>query len=187
MDSAFPTWLRAPAPRGGIIRHRGQSPRQLAYFSRSIRLRLEAAALASLLVQLDVIPKAPIPDAARRVPNVTRGLALCNAYEAYRVLIPAAQITFEYAALLTVGLAEAEELALAICSRCSVLLVIDPLASRRDQCMYCNPAMSATLGKVFHARTSSAGSPRLPSPAQLALFAEDAEGSRHVESSLLPV
>ncbi|MGH7058353.1 MAG: hypothetical protein ACREFZ_10880, partial [Acetobacteraceae bacterium] len=64
---------------------------------------------------------------------------------AYRVLIPTSQLTFEYAALLTVGLAAAEELQLAICPHCGVLLVIDPLATHRDQCLYCNPSISATL------------------------------------------
>jgi hypothetical protein len=178
-DAVFTPWLMPSHSHASFIRHRGQSPRQLAYFSRSVRMRLEAATLASLLVHFGAFSREPVPDAARRFPTPGRGLALCSAYRAYRTLFPGAQITFEYAALLTVGLAQADELALAVCPQCGVLLVIDPLATKCDQCMYCNPAMSAKLGEVYRARTTSPTGVRPSSPAQLALFADDVleEGS----------
>jgi hypothetical protein len=172
-SAASPTGPTPAADRPRIIRHRGQSPRQLAYFSRSVRTRLDAATLASFLVLFEVIPKDPVPHAARRVPAVLRGLALCAAYEAYRTLIPTAELTFEYAALLTVGLAAAEELTLATCSQCGVLLVIDPLAKHRDQCLDCNPRMGGTLAKIFHSRTRATALTRHPGPGQLPLFVDD--------------
>src|SRR5256884_6806103 len=42
-----------------LPRHRGKSPHQVAYFTRSLRLQQETAVLASVLSLLGVVPTAP--------------------------------------------------------------------------------------------------------------------------------
>src|SRR5215472_1090026 len=61
-----------------LPRHRGKSPHQVAYFTRSLRLQEETAALASVLSLLGVLPPEGTAAAA-----LSRGEALCQAFEAY--------------------------------------------------------------------------------------------------------
>src|SRR5215207_9889648 len=71
---------------GDSKRHRGKSPQQAAFFTRSHQRRYETAVLASLLCLFSVVPLGAAPDLARSVPSVSRGESLCDAYEAYRAL-----------------------------------------------------------------------------------------------------
>ena len=63
-------------------RHRGKSPHQVAYFTRSLRLQEETAVLASVLSLLGAVPTTP--NAAAAAPALARGEQLCQAFEAYR-------------------------------------------------------------------------------------------------------
>src|ERR1700758_3057099 len=47
--------------RRHLPRHRGKSPHQVAYFTRSLRVQEETAVLASLLSLLGVVPAAAAP------------------------------------------------------------------------------------------------------------------------------
>ena len=101
-----------------LPRHRGKSPHQVAYFTRSLRLQEETAVLASVLSLLGVVPAATpgAPAAAAAadaaLPGLTRGELLCQAFEVFRLLLPAAQISFEHAVFLATALARGDQLRL---------------------------------------------------------------------------
>src|SRR6185312_4808598 len=57
--------------RRQLPRHRGKSPHQVAYFTRSLRLQEETALLASVLSLLGALPE------AATAPALTRGELLC--------------------------------------------------------------------------------------------------------------
>jgi hypothetical protein len=134
----------------GVTRHRGKSPRQAAFFTRSLRMRREAAVFASVsslfglispqslgngAVKLDAIR---VPRAAQPAPNVARGALLCEAFEAYRALIGESQISFEHAVYLLAALHAGDELRVVHCRDCNGVLVTDRLALRIPVCTCCS-------------------------------------------------
>jgi hypothetical protein len=120
-----------------VPRHRGKSPHQVAYFTRSLRVQWETAQLASLLSLLGVIPTQPGLEAAASLPNVSRGERLCYAFEMYQTTIPSAQISFEHAVFLAIALARGDQLRLGACRDCGGLLVIERFPVRDRRCLYC--------------------------------------------------
>ncbi|HEV8019258.1 MAG TPA: hypothetical protein VGP32_11960 [Steroidobacteraceae bacterium] len=139
-----------------LPRHRGKSPHQIAYFSRSLRLQEETAVLASVLSLLGVLPAALPPaaagatrvsaagepalataDAAGALPGLTRGELLCQAFEAFRLLLPSAQISFEHAVFLATALARGDQLRLGGCADCGSLMVTERFAPRAARCHHC--------------------------------------------------
>jgi hypothetical protein len=144
-DDRIRNLYRSYLSRGArfVPRHRGKSPRQVAYFTRSLRLQWETAQLASLLSLLAVVPVQPSFAAASSLPTVMRGEKLCYAFETYQTTIPSAQISFEHTVFLAVALARGDELRLGCCRECSGLLVIERLPLRERRCQYCaNPVQS---------------------------------------------
>ena len=124
--------------RRQLPRHRGKSPHQVAYFTRSQQLQLESAALASMLSLLGVIPP-PAPGAAAAVlPGLARGAQLCAAFEAYCAFVPAAQISFEHAVFLATALTRGDQLRLADCASCGSLMVTERFPARSGRCQQCN-------------------------------------------------
>ncbi len=142
--------------RRQLPRHRGKSPHQVAYFTRSLRLQEETALLASMLSLLGVVPvvspaaSAPggcatarsgaegsAAGAAMSLPGVTRGELLCQAFEAFRLLLPAAQISFEHAVFLATALARGDQLRLGDCSDCGSLMVTERFLLRGARCTHC--------------------------------------------------
>jgi hypothetical protein len=121
-----------------LPRHRGKSPHQVAYFTRSLRLQEESAVLASVLSLLGVVPEAPQADGAR--PGLMRGELLCHAFEAYRLYLPAAQISFEHAVFLTNALTRGDQLRLGGCRDCGSLIVTESLPLRERRCCHCSGA-----------------------------------------------
>jgi hypothetical protein len=123
-----------------VPRHRGKSPHQIAYFSRSLRVQWETAQLASLLSLLNVVPARPGFEIAGLLPTVARGEKLCFAFETYRTTIPSAQISFEHAVFLAVSLARGDQLRLSGCRECGGLVVLERFPMRDRRCQYCaNP------------------------------------------------
>jgi hypothetical protein len=120
-----------------LPRHRGKSPHQVAYFTRSPRLQQESAVLASVLSLLGVVPAEP-DGAHPGTPALTRGELLCQAFEAYRLLLPAAQISFEHAVFLASALARGDQLRLAGCCDCGGLLVTERFPARERRCLHCS-------------------------------------------------
>jgi hypothetical protein len=130
-----------------VTRHRGKSPRQAAFFTRSLRMRREAAVFASVsslfgLITpqtITVLPAAVAP-AAESAPTVARGALLCETFEAYTALMGESQISFEHAVFLLGALLAGDELRVAHCRDCSGVLVTDRLALRVPVCNECSSA-----------------------------------------------
>lgn len=128
-----------------VPRHRGKSPHQVAYFTRSFRIQWETAQLASMLSLLAVVPLHPGAEAARALPTVSRGERLCYAFEMYRSTLPAAQISFEHAVFLALALARGDQLRLGGCRDCGGLMVTERFPLRDKRCQYCaSPVPSIT-------------------------------------------
>jgi hypothetical protein len=119
------------------VRHRGPAPRQPAFFLRSAQMRTEAAALAAVCSILGVVPPRTLPNAHRELPNFRRGELLCRAYEMYRSLVGASELTLEHAALLVIAIAQATELRLGRCLHCGSAMVFDALGTSRLVCGHC--------------------------------------------------
>jgi hypothetical protein len=117
-----------------VARHRGKSPRQAAFFTRSLRMRREAAVFASVSSLFGLIT----PQTIAVSPSVARGALLCEAFEAYTALIGESQISFEHAVYLLGALLSGDELRLAHCRDCSGVLVTDRLALRIPVCNECS-------------------------------------------------
>jgi hypothetical protein len=129
-----------------LPRHRGKSPHQVAYFTRSLRLQQETAVLASVLSLLGVVPPLPpLPgaEAAAALPGLTRGELLCQAFEAYRTLVPCAQISFEHAVFLATALSRGDQLRLAGCAGCGSLMVTERFPARERRCHHCSSPLTA--------------------------------------------
>lgn len=126
-----------------LPRHRGKSPHQVGYFTRTQRLQQESAALASVLMLLGVLPA---PAAAAALPGLQRGELLCEAFEAYRTMIPAAQISFEHAVFLTSALWSGELLRLGACVGCGSVMVTERFPARVTRCQQCAHAPRTESG-----------------------------------------
>jgi len=123
--------------RRQLPRHRGKSPHQVAYFTRSQQLQLESAALASMLSLLGVIPPPAPGAAAAAAPGLARGAQLCAAFEAYCAFVPAAQISFEHAVFLVSALTRGDLLRLGGCVGCGCLIVSERFPAREQRCHLC--------------------------------------------------
>jgi hypothetical protein len=147
-----------------VARHRGKSPRQAAFFTRSQRMRRESAVFASVsslfgLITTQTISISPgavsqgavshgnvshasgtastAPRENAAMPTVARGALLCEAFEAYTALIGEPQISFEHAVFLLSALVAGDELRMAHCRDCTGVLVTDRLALRVPVCNEC--------------------------------------------------
>jgi len=124
----------------GVLRHRGKSPRQAAFFFRSPELRFHAANLASLFLLYGLLrATSQGVESSFRVGSLESGALLCGGYEAYRELHPPAAISFEHAWFLLLALGRHEEIALRRCAECSGLRVHDLFARRGSDCQTCAP------------------------------------------------
>jgi hypothetical protein len=115
----------------GVTRHRGKSPRQAAFFTRSLRMRREAAVFASVSSLFGLM--------GQQTPShsVARGALLCEAFETYRALVGDSQISFEHAVYLLAALQAGDELRVAHCRDCGGVLVTDRLVLRTPVCHEC--------------------------------------------------
>jgi hypothetical protein len=121
-----------------VLRHRGKSPRQAAFFFRNPEISFQAAQLASLFVLyglLSVTDRGTEP--CYRIGSLDSGASFCRTYEAYRELHSPAAISFEHASFLLLALARRDELELARCGSCGGVRVKDLLARRRVSCSTC--------------------------------------------------
>ena len=123
---------------GYASRHRGKSPGQACFFIRTPRVQQESAVLASLFCLLGVLPSPDPIDNEPPLPGVARGERLCQAFEAYLMLVPASQISFEHAVLLINELLREEEIRLGDCNQCGGLVVVDGLALKDIRCGRCS-------------------------------------------------
>jgi len=135
-----------------VLRHRGKSPRQPAYFFRNPDINFEAAQLASLLVLHGLlVADSRGLESRYRVGSLESGALFCRVYEAYRELHAPAVISFEHAWFLLLALARRDEIGVVRCAACGGMRLRDLLARQRPSCVTCD------LSGVF--------APRAPSPA----------------------
>lgn len=125
-----------------VVRHRGKSPQQAGFFTRSDAVRQDAAALATLMQIYGALPRQRVFDAARVLPSAPRGELLCSAYESFRHVHPASRISFEHAAFLLITLARGDELRLEPCHRCASPGIVDVLAVRASLCGPCGAELA---------------------------------------------
>ena len=121
----------------GAQRHRGPSPKRLASFLRSPRLKSEASAIGALAYVLSVIPRERIPDARRNLPAIETGERLCHAFELYRRIVPQSHVSLDQVILLVIALADGTDLTVGHCGQCHGALLLDPLSNTRPLCPTC--------------------------------------------------
>jgi hypothetical protein len=122
-----------------ILRHRGKSPRQAAFFFRSPELNFQAAQLASLFVMYGLMRGTQRGLESRyRVGSLESCALLCRAYEAYLDLHAPASISFEHAWFLLLALARHDEVDVARCAVCGGVRVFDRLAKHKFNCGNCD-------------------------------------------------
>lgn len=126
------------APATLVRRHRGKSPRQIAYFLRTPAVQFEATTLASLFCMLGLVP--PAGSGARHSSppmSLEWGEFFCQAYESYLVLHSPPRVSFEHAWFLLLALLRQDELRLHACSACGGLCLVDRFASISSTCARC--------------------------------------------------
>jgi hypothetical protein len=121
-----------------VLRHRGKSPRQAAFFFRSPELRFQATNLASLFLLFGLLRATPQGvESNFRVGSLEAGALVCGGYEAYRELHSPAFVSFEHAWFLLLALGRCDEIALARCAGCGGVRLHDRLAKRASNCLTC--------------------------------------------------
>lgn len=123
--------------RSAMPRHRGKSPHQVAFFTRSLRQQEDTLALATCLWLLGVLGNETGAERAGSLSGLARGTLLCQAFEAYRLARPAGQISFEHAVFLTLALVRGEQLSINWCGSCGGLMVTEPFSLRGARCQHC--------------------------------------------------
>jgi hypothetical protein len=122
-----------------IVRHRGKSPRQAAFFFRNAEVSFEAAQLASLFVVYGLWCGPERAAASLQRPgSLESGLLLCQAYEAYLEYHAPVTISFEHAWFLLSALARRDEIGVARCGGCGGIRLHDVLGRRRSTCANCD-------------------------------------------------
>jgi Flagellar transcriptional activator (FlhC) len=128
-----------------VFRHRGKSPRQVAFFFRSTELNFQAAQLASLFVMYGLVCGTHSGLEPRfRLGSLESGALLCQTFEAYLALHAPASISFEHAWFLLLALARHDEVSISRCGVCGGMRLRDLLAKRRLACGTCGPGVEAT-------------------------------------------
>jgi hypothetical protein len=135
-----------------VARHRGKSPQQSSYFTRTPHMRQETAVLASVCYLLGVMPATQVADVPRNLPGMQRGEALCEAFETYRRLVPTARISFEHAVFLVTALARGDELRATLCADCMGLIVVDSFGAAGRRCLSCEDSRQGRLALDVQAR-----------------------------------
>jgi Flagellar transcriptional activator (FlhC) len=125
-----------------VLRHRGKSPRQAAFFFRNPELNFQAAQLASLFLMYGLMrgnQRGVEPH--YRLGSLESGALLCRAYEAYVDMHKPAGISFEHAWFLLLAVARHDEVGIARCASCGGLCVRDLLAKHKFACGNCDGAI----------------------------------------------
>jgi Flagellar transcriptional activator (FlhC) len=126
-----------------VLRHRGKSPRQTAFFFKTTELNFQAAQLASLFLVFGLIGGGHLGVESRcRVGSLESGMLLCQAYESYLDLHAPAIISFEHAWFLLLALSQRDELDVTRCTVCGGVRLCDLLAKRRLACGNCESKLA---------------------------------------------
>jgi Flagellar transcriptional activator (FlhC) len=121
-----------------VLRHRGKSPRQAAFFFKSPESNFQSAQLASLFLMYGLVGATRRGlQPGYRLGSLDGGALLCRAYEAYRELHDPAIISFEHAWFLLIALGRRDEVGIARCDNCGGIRLCDLLARRKTNCAIC--------------------------------------------------
>ena len=124
-----------------VLRHRGKSPRQAAFFFKNPEVSFQAAQLASLYLLFGLVSGGNgLGSSVFRLGSLESGALLCRAYETYRQLHAPASISFEHAWFLLITLGRRDEIVLKRCAVCGGLWLHDLLARQRASCASCEVA-----------------------------------------------
>jgi hypothetical protein len=134
------------AAAAAVVRHRGKSPRQAAFFFRNPEVTFHAAQLASLFLIYGLVGTVSGRlESHFRVGSLESGILLCQTYEAYLELHTPVNISFEHAWFLLLALARRDELGISRCDECGGLRLRDLLARHKQACGNCN---QGSLGRM---------------------------------------
>ncbi len=123
-----------------VLRHRGKSPRRVAFFFRNPETHFQATQLAGLYLMHGLLEGTVRGVEARyRLGSLDSGGLLCQAYEAYLELHSPAGISFEHAWFLLFALARHDEISIGRCPGCSALELRDVFSRRPAGCSGCTP------------------------------------------------
>ena len=123
----------------GVLRHRGKSPRQAAFFFKNPENNFQSAQLASLYLMYGLFDgTGPGVRPIFRIGSLDGGVLVCRAYEAYRELHAPAIISFEHAWFLMLALGRCDEVSIACCEICGGVRLRDLLARRKSTCANCD-------------------------------------------------
>jgi hypothetical protein len=129
-----------------VLRHRGKSPRQAAFFFRNAEVNFHAAQLASMYLMYGLVGSSGSHVEPRyRVGSLESGTLLCRAYETYLDLHAPASISFEHGWFLLLALARRDEVGMARCATCGALRLRDLLARHKHHCNNCDPSPAPVL------------------------------------------
>jgi len=115
-----------------VRRHRGKSPRQVSYFTRSIRMQFEASCLGNVFAAFDLLQRQEADDA-----SLEYGERFCDAYETHRQLVQGPRISFEHAWFLLHLLSRGALLRASRCRHCSSRYLRDQFSAVRKRCPFC--------------------------------------------------
>jgi hypothetical protein len=121
-------------------RYRGPAPRSFNMFTKTLRGQAEGAALYVLCRLLGALSGAKASRNDTLFNSVEAGERLCDVVEVCRLCFPQLQADFEQIQTLVSGVAAGERVALANCTNCSALIVVERLSTRRRLCAHCRRA-----------------------------------------------
>ena len=113
-----------------LRRHRGKSPRQVAFFIRNTQAQFESSLLASVFTAFGLLHG----DAPQ---GLEFGKLFCDAYETHRQLLGEGEISFEHAWFLLQLLHRNRELRAERCRQCDSQYLQDRLNGPRRTCPVC--------------------------------------------------
>ncbi|HMN43576.1 MAG TPA: FlhC family transcriptional regulator [Povalibacter sp.] len=114
-----------------VRRHRGKSPRQASYFTRSTRMQFEASCLGNVFAAFDLLQTTSGAD------ELEYGERFCDAYETHRQLVQGPRISFEHAWFLLNLLSRGATLHANRCRHCSSRYLRDRFSATRRRCPFC--------------------------------------------------
>ena len=141
------TMFREYEEFSGHPRHRGLPPFQPAFFSKSLQHECEAAALATVELDMGIIRHSPASSGQGPFPGLVRGERVLNAFQLFRGLVPDARISLEHALLLASELTIARTLTLRRCTECEGLMVVDLSGPLHEVCAFCRLSGGGVAGE----------------------------------------
>lgn len=121
-------------------RYRGPAPRSFNVFTKTLRGQAEGAALYVLCRVLGALSGAKPSRSDTLFNSVEAGERLCDVVEVCRLCFPQLKADFEQIQTLVSGAAAGERIAIANCTNCSALIIVERLSTRRRLCAHCRRA-----------------------------------------------